>query len=198
MHQPAGEESRGEWLPPSPICQASYPESLAHRAPQPHRRRSEVPEKGKVREEAQQLGVWVARQAVIVYQEGAGKPTGSHGGGQEGALPNPKCGHSTLGGEGYQGGKWGTRKPSPPTSKKEEEACNIQRMQNIRLSRPRTAARPSPNQPSVSPGPRWTVSGALFPSPGGKQVVHWQQVEDPRFLPPFKNSTLAGSRRSGY
>lgn len=119
-------------------------------------------------------------------------------GGQEGALPNPKCGHSTLGGEGYQGGKWGTRKPSPPTSKKEEEACNIQRMQNIRLSRPRTAARPSPNQPSVSPGPRWTVSGALFPSPGGKQVVHWQQVEDPRFLPPFKNSTLAGSRRSGY
>lgn len=109
----------------------------------------------------------------------------TRGGGQEGALLNQKCGHPTLGEEGYQGGRWGTRKPSPPTSKKEEEACNIQKgEQNTHLS----GTRQGSGQPSVSQDP--------VPNHLRKSKLSTSTRLSALGISLPKNPTLAGSRRS--
>lgn len=122
------------------ICNASLPRAESQ-APQPCTRKRGmplVPEKGTVWEKLRRWGSGSEEKLLFTRKgRGSGKPKGSQRG-QERALLN-------LGGEsqrslhlpemwalhprrkGYQGGKWGTRKLSPPTSKKEEEACNIQR-----------------------------------------------------------------------
>lgn len=100
-------------------------------------------------------------------EEEQGNSQAHIGRGQEEALPNlggesqrslylPETWAPHPGGKGYQGGKWGTRKPSPPTSKKEEEACsNIQRRAKHLLSWHRIGQGqgPGPLQPSGSPAP---------------------------------------------
>lgn len=72
------------------------------------------------------------------------------GGESQRSLHLPEMWALHPGGKGYQGGKWGTRKLSPPNSKKEEEACNIQRRAKPSLFWQRTEQGPEPGALSPS------------------------------------------------
>lgn len=147
---------------------------MGHQAPQPCTRRREIPgslrpqphlwsqRRGRSRRGSEAGGLSRKRNCYCLLGRRRGRETHrlTEGGRRKGHCLTwvekaregstcLKCGHPTLGGEGYQGGKRGTRKPSPPTSKKEEEACNIQRRAKYSLIWHRTGQgqAPGPSKP---------------------------------------------------
>lgn len=174
-----------------------------------------VPEKGKVMEKLRNWGSgWEEKLLFTSKGGGAGQPTGSQ---REGAgrghcliwvgkaregFTCLKCGHPTLGVESYQDGKWGTQKLSPPTSKKEEEACNIQRRAKHSLLWHRVGKDRGPG-PRPSPALHESrcqvsrVSGALFHHLGKDGLSIGTRLQAPDFFLP-KNPTLAESRCSHH